>query len=52
LVPSQSSSTLLQVASLAAGVPGAQLLTTLPATQEVVPVAAQAPMPQLVDCGA
>jgi hypothetical protein len=32
--------------SSAAGVPGAQLSTTEPLTQEVVPVEAQAPIPQ------
>jgi hypothetical protein len=47
-VPLQSSSTLLQVASLAAGVPGVQLFCSAPATQLVAPAAAHAPTPQLV----
>ena len=36
----------LQMESSAAGVPGAQVSTTAPLTQEVVPVEAQAPIPQ------
>src|SRR5215831_4784725 len=39
VAPSQSSSIALQVASLAAGVPGVQLLTMVPFEQEVTPVA-------------
>jgi hypothetical protein len=45
---SQSSSTLLQLASLAAGVPGVQLSTSEPLTQLVEPVEAQPPTPQVV----
>jgi hypothetical protein len=47
-VPSQSSSIPSQVASSAAGVPGAQLSSIEPFTQDVVPLAWQAPVPQLV----
>ena len=46
--PSQSSSIPLQSESSAAGVPGVQESTTAPLTQEVVPVEAQAPVPQAV----
>jgi len=52
VVPSQSSSRPLQRESSAAGEPGVQLSTTEPATQEVVPVEAQAPTPQVVGTGA
>jgi len=45
---SQSSSWALQIESSAAGSPGVQLSTTAPLTQEVEPVEAQAPVPQLV----
>ena len=45
---SQSSSAPLQAESSAAGVPGAQLSTTAPLTQEVEPVDAQPPTPQVV----
>ena len=48
-VPSQSSSIPLQTESAAAGDPGVQLSVTTPPTQEVLPVAAQAPTPQLVE---
>ena len=48
---SQSSSAPLQAESSAAGVPGAQLSTTAPLTQEVEPVEAQAPTPQDVGAG-
>jgi len=47
-VPSQSSSAPLQTESSAAGVPGVQLSTTAPLTQELEPVEAQAPVPQVV----
>jgi hypothetical protein len=45
-VPLQSSSSPLQMESSAAGVPGVQLSAMTPLTQEVVPVEAQAPIPQ------
>ena len=45
---SQSSSAPLQAESSAAGVSGVQLSITLPATQDVEPVEAQAPTPQNV----
>jgi len=48
VVPSQSSSAPLQTESSPAGVPGAQLSTTAPLTQEVEPVDAQPPTPQVV----
>jgi hypothetical protein len=48
-VPLQSSSMLLHVTSLAAGVPGVQLFMTVPLTQDVEPVEAQAPTPHEVD---
>jgi hypothetical protein len=48
VVPSQSSSAPLHVTSLAAGVPGVQLSTIDPLTQEVEPVAAHAPTPHAV----
>src|SRR5689334_22028188 len=41
----------LQVASFAAGVPAAQVLTTAPPTQLCMPVRAQAPTPQVVTLG-
>jgi hypothetical protein len=44
-------STPLQEASLDPGVPGVQLFTTLPATQLVVPLAEQAPTPQVTGTG-
>jgi hypothetical protein len=47
----QLSSTPSQVASLVAGVPATQLFRTTPATHEVVPVLAHAPMPQFVAVG-
>jgi hypothetical protein len=46
--PSQSSSRPLQTASSPAGVPGVHESTTDPDTQEVDPLAAHAPTPQLV----
>jgi hypothetical protein len=46
--PSQSSSKPLQTASSPAGVPGVHESTTDPDTQEVDPLAAHAPTPQLV----
>ena len=49
VVPSQSSSTPLQVESSAAGEPGVQESTTAPEIQLVDPVEAQAPVPQEVD---
>ena len=45
---SQSSSAPLQTESSPAGVPGEQLSTTAPLTQEVEPVDAQPPTPQVV----
>jgi hypothetical protein len=48
VAPSQSSSTPLQVASLAAGVPAVQESTTDPAMHAVVPVDAHAPTPHEV----
>src|SRR5262245_21355771 len=51
LVPSQSSSMLLQVLSSAAGAPGVQLFCTTPATHEVVPDLTHAPTPQVVGAG-
>ena len=50
ILPSQSLSIPSQVASLVAGVPAVQLSWTLPLTQEVVPVAAHWPKPQVVGC--
>ncbi len=47
--PLQSSSTPSQVKSSAAAGPAVQLLATTPASQDVEPLAAQAPTPQLVD---
>jgi hypothetical protein len=49
-VPLQFSSMPLQVVSLAAGVPGVQLLCSTPLTHELVPVLAHAPTPQVVVC--
>jgi hypothetical protein len=48
MLPLQLSSLPSQAVSLAAGVPGAQLSWTVPLTQLVVPVRAQAPKPQIV----
>jgi hypothetical protein len=50
-LPLQSSSTPLQVASFAAGVPGVQELTSAPLTQLLAPTAAQAPTPHAVAVG-
>src|SRR6187549_2274062 len=47
-MPLQSSSTRLHTLSLAAGSPGRQESSTCPAAQLVLPVAVQAPMPQVV----
>ena len=47
-MPLQLSSMLLQVVSVAEGVPATQLFTTLPLTQLLVPVLPHAPTPQLV----
>jgi hypothetical protein len=48
LLPSQSSSIASQVASFAAGVPTVHESTMDPETQDVAPVAAQAPTPHIV----
>jgi hypothetical protein len=51
MAPLQSLSMPSHEASLAAGVPAAQLSTRAPATQASWPVAAQAPTPQVVAVG-
>ena len=52
VVPSQSSSTPLQMESSIAGVPGEHVSTTEPDTQLKEPVAAHAPAPHAVRTGA
>ena len=46
MVPSQLSSTLLQVVSPEAGVPGVHESTTVPLEHDVEPAAAHAPTPR------
>src|SRR3712207_2842162 len=49
--PSQSSSRPSQSLSLPVGAPGAQLSTTLPLTQERMPVRPHTPLPHMVATG-